>query len=365
MYHPKPGTPVSALDTPALLLDFEAFQRNVQRMAAYFADRPMSLRPHVKTHKCPRVARYQLSAGAIGLTCAKVSEAEVMAAAGVDDLLIANQVTGETKIDRLTDLARSCSVMVAVDDAGNVAQLSGSCVEKGVEIRVLVEVDIGMKRCGVAPGAPAVALSEKVAQAPGLAFKGLMGYEGHLVLVGDEVRRTQQVRSALEPLQRTVDQLEAAGLAPEIVSGGGTGTFDITGAGPPMTEIQAGSYVFMDSTYCNVRSEFEGALSVLSSVVSRPTPERVVVDAGMKAMTTEFGWPKPLHCPELSVTYLSEEHGVLSVEDQGEASWNPGDRILFQPSHCCTTVNLHDELHVVADGKLMAVWPITARGCVQ
>lgn len=361
----KPGMSLRELDTPALLLDLPTFRRNVERMADFFADRPAALRPHAKTHKCPQVAKHQLAAGAIGITCAKVSEAEVMAAAGVEDLLIANQVTGAVKIDRLTDLARRCDLMVAVDDAANVAQLSEACVAKGVEIRVLVEVDIGMARCGVAPGAPALALSQQVAQAPGLAFKGLMGYEGHLVLVADPEERAQKVREALAPLQETVDQIEAAGLPVEIVSGGGTGTYDVTGTTPPMTEIQAGSYVFMDTTYLPVRPEFESALTVLSSVVSRPTPERVVVDAGLKSMTKEFGWPQPLGTEAVSVKYLSEEHGVLTVEDPEAVAWRPGDQVVFRPSHCCTTVNLHDRLHVIEDGMLVAVWPIAARGAVQ
>jgi D-serine deaminase-like pyridoxal phosphate-dependent protein len=365
MVEPKPGTSIRELDTPVLLLDLNAFRRNIQRMADFFADRPTALRPHAKTHKSPQVAQHQLAAGAIGITCAKVSEAEVMAASGIEDLLIANQVTGAIKVDRLTDLARRCDLMVAVDDAANVAQLSEACVAKGVQLRVLVEVDIGMNRCGVAPGAPALALGQQVAQAPGLAFKGLMGYEGHLVLVEDPEERARRVRDALAALQETVDQLEAAGLPVEIVSGGGTGTYDVTGITAPMTEIQAGSYVFMDSTYLAVRPEFESALTVLSSVVSRPTPERVVVDAGLKTMTKEFGWPQPLGTEAVSVAYLSEEHGVLTVEDPKAVAWRPGDQVVFRPSHCCTTVNLHDRLYVVEDGTLVAVWSISARGCVQ
>jgi D-serine deaminase-like pyridoxal phosphate-dependent protein len=362
---PRDGTPVEELDTPALLVDLELLEQNIARMAAFFADKPASVRPHSKTHKCPAIALRQLAAGAIGITCAKVSEAEVMAAAGVDDILIANQVTGATKIDRLTDLASHCDLMVAVDDAANVQQLAEACTAKGVTLRVLVEVDIGMGRCGVRPGQPALDLARQVATAQGLRFEGLMGYEGHLVLVDDAVERAGRVRAAFEPMAETLGLLEQDGLPVHIVSGAGTGTFDVTGTLPFVTEVQVGSYVFMDNTYSRVRTEFEPSLTLLSTIVSRPVPERIVVDAGLKAMTSEFGWPRPLDGEGLAVRYLSEEHGVLDLAADGRFDGKPGDRMRFQPSHCCTTVNLHDRLYVVQNGKLVDVWPIAARGCAQ
>jgi D-serine deaminase-like pyridoxal phosphate-dependent protein len=362
---PPSGVPVDQIDTPALLVDLEALERNIQKMADFFGGRPAALRPHSKTHKCPEIALRQLRAGAIGITCAKVGEAEVMAEAGITDLLIANQVTGTIKIDRLTELARRCDMMVAVDDPANVGALSGACRAKGVTLRVLVEVNIGMGRCGVAPGGAAVELARAVSQAPNLQFLGLMAYEGHLVLVKDPQERERRVREAFGLLRDTADQLAAAGLPVEIVSGGGTGTYDVTSDCPPVTEVQAGSYVFMDSTYGGVRPEFEPSLTVLATVVSRTTPGQVVVDAGLKAMTTELGLPRPLEAEGASVRHLSEEHGVLDLSAPEAVSWRPGDQVRFLPSHCCTTVNLYDFLYVIQDGRLVEVWPIAARGRAQ
>jgi D-serine deaminase-like pyridoxal phosphate-dependent protein len=356
---------IDELDTPALILDVQAFERNLQKMDGFFADRPVALRPHIKTHKCPRIALRQLEVGAIGITCAKVGEAEVMAQAGVQDILIANQVVGTVKVDRLTDLARHCHLMVAVDNPVNVQDLSQACVAKEVRLRILVEIDVGMRRCGVPPGTATLNLARQVSEAPNLQFMGLMAYEGHLVMIQDRQEREQKVKEALFPLRETYELLEQAGLRVPIVSGGGTGTYDITGTCPPMTEVQAGSYVFMDSTYLKVRPEFEAALTVLSAVVSHPTPEWVVVDAGLKALTREFGWPQPLDAEGVSVRYLSEEHGVLDVVDPGSVKWRPGDKIHFVPSHCCTTVNLYDTLYVVQNGVLVDIWPIAARGRAQ
>jgi D-serine deaminase-like pyridoxal phosphate-dependent protein len=361
----KLGDPYLDLDTPALLLDLDAFQRNLDTMARFFAGKNTSLRPHAKTHKCPEIARRQLEAGAIGITCAKVGEAEVMAQAGIRDILIANQVVGSTKIDRLTDLARECAMMVAVDDPANVAALSRACRAKGVSLRVLVEVDIGMHRCGVEPGAGALGLAQKVADAPNLELAGLMGYEGHLVAVVDPEERRSRVMEALTPLQETRDLLEQNGLPVSIVSGGGTGTYDVSGAHPPMTEIEAGSYVFMDSTYVKVRPEFEPALYVLSTVISRPTPARVVTDAGRKTITNDHGNPQAVGVPGATVRSLSEEHGILDLTEPDAVRLRPGDKLRFIPSHCCTTTNLYENLHVIQDNTLVDVWPIAARGRAQ
>jgi D-serine deaminase-like pyridoxal phosphate-dependent protein len=364
VYEPKPGMSVEELDTPTLLLDLEAFQRNVTKMAAFFADKPAELRPHAKSHKCPEVAHRQIKAGAIGITCAKVSEAEVMAGAGVSDILVANQVVGAIKIDRLTDLAARCNLMVAVDDPTNVQDLATACGAKGVTLGVLVEVDTGMKRCGVQTGEDALELARLVVDAPNLTFEGLQGYEGHLVHVLDRGNRAAGVREAMGLLQATKALIELSGIPVLTVSGGGTGTYDLSGSVPPMTEIQAGSYVFMDAKYIQVRPEFEPALTVLSTVLSRPIPGRIITDAGLKTMPPDFGWPKLLdHAAE--VVGLSEEHAKLMAEDPGAVTLQPGDRVRFIPSHCCTTVNLHDRLYVVRDGVLVDIWPIAARGCAQ
>ncbi|MFO7696730.1 MAG: DSD1 family PLP-dependent enzyme [Anaerolineae bacterium] len=364
-YQPKPGTHYLELDTPALLLDLDAFQHNLNTMAQFFANKPTSLRPHAKTHKCPEIARRQIQAGAIGITCAKVGEAEVLARAGIEDILIANQIVGEFKIARLTDLAAHAELMVAVDDPANITALSRACQAKGVSLRVLVEVDIGMNRCGAQPGMPALGLAQQVADSPNLQLAGLMGYEGHLVSIVDPEERRARVLQALVPLQETRDLLEENGLPVEIVSGGGTGTYDVSGTYPPMTEIEAGSYVLMDASYIAVRPEFETALTILSSVISRPTPERVVTDAGMKTVTTDHGLPVPIEIPGASVRRLSEEHGLLELADPRAVQPRPGDKIRLIPGHCCTNVNLYDNLHVVQDGTLVDIWPVAARGRAQ
>ncbi len=360
-----PGMPIEELDTPSLLIDLDKFLYNINLMADFFADKPTALRPHCKTHKSPRVAQYQLEAGAVGITCAKLSEAEVFANAGVEDILIANQITGPVKIARMTELAAKCNLMVAVDDPVNVEALDQACAQKGLQLRVLVEVDIGMKRCGVTPGAAALQLAQQVNAAKNLKFMGLQAYEGHLVLTKDPAEREQKVIESFAPLQETITLLEKNGLPVEIVSGGGTGTFDVSGTKTPLTEMQVGSYVFMDQTYNPVRPEFKPAMTILSTVVSRTVPGRLVTDAGLKSITSEFGWPTLLGIESATMSYLSEEHAVLDLADPDSVSVKPGEMVQFMPSHVCTTVNLHDAFFVHQNGVLVDVWPIEARGCAQ
>jgi len=364
-YQPRPGAAFDQIDTPALLLDLDAFEHNLRHMATFFADKPTSLRPHAKTHKCPEIARRQIQAGAIGITCAKLGEAEVMADAGVQDLLIANEVVGPIKIRRLASLAERAKMMVAVDNPANVAALSEACQAKQATLRVLVEIDVGMGRCGVQRSEDALHLAQQVIDAPALVFKGLMGYEGHLVMLPDAKERSSRVQQAMVPLLEAAELLDKHGIAAEIVSGGGTGTYDMTGTSAPMTEIQAGSYILMDTTYLRIRPEFHPALSLLTMVVSRPMPERVVTDAGMKVITKEFGWPEPIEPEGLVVQGLSEEHGKLLAEHPDQIDLSIGDRVRMIPSHCCTTMNLHDRLYVTRDGKLVDIWPIAARGRAQ
>ena len=360
MYAAFIGMPKEEIDTPALLLDLDKLEANIARMAAYFADRPAALRPHTKTHKCPIIAHKQIEAGAIGVTCAKLDEAEVMALAGIKDILIANQIVGRRKIERLMGLAAWTEVMVAVDDARNVADLSAAATSRGVSLRVLVEVDVGMGRCGVEPGEPAVALARQVASSPGLVFEGLMGYEGHAVLRPTFEERKEKAEAAMALLVGAKEQVEAAGLEVRIVSGGGTGTYNISGAYPGVTEIQAGSYATMDVRYRDCGVDFECALTCLATVISTPRPGVAITDAGMKALTPEFGMPEVVGREGIVVTKLSEEHGALKLADG--VSLRPGDKIELIPSHGCTTINLHDEFYALRDGIVEAIWPIGARG---
>jgi D-serine deaminase-like pyridoxal phosphate-dependent protein len=356
---------VQEIDTPALILDLDDLEYNLQTMSQFFAGKNVGLRPHSKTHKCPQIAIRQIAAGAIGITCAKLGEAEVMARAGIKNILIANQIRGAVKLRRLVELAGSCNLMVAVDDEEGVRELSAVCHAAGVNVGVLVEVNIGMGRCGVEPGEPTLALARHVIAQPGLTFEGLMGYEGHLVLIPDLQERSEKVAAAISLLKSSKELLESHGIPVGIVSGGGTGTYDLTAGCEPVTEIQAGSYVFMDSTYLNIRPEFRVSLTMLTSVVSRPEPGHLVLDAGLKTITKEFGLPVLMGVEGATIRYVSEEHTVVDLANPANVHLKPGDKVFLMPSHCCTTTNLHNTLHVVRNGRLIDLWPIAARGCSQ
>lgn len=354
------------LDTPALLIDLDKMESNIQTMADYFKTVNAALRPHLKTHKTPMLAHKQIAAGAIGITCAKLGEAEAVIHAGIRDVLVANQILGRQKIARLVNLAKQSEIMVAVDNAQNVTDISEAAAAKGVTVRILIEVNTGMNRCGVEPGQPALELARHVLRSPNLQFEGLMGYEGHTVAKPNYAEREAAARQSVQLLVDTKHHLEKHGVAVSIMSGGGTGTFSITGSVPEMTEVQAGSYIFMDATYGNVEGvgeNFACALTVLATVVSRPTPERVIVDTGMKVLAKEFGIPQPLGIAGLEMTGLSEEHGKMNAN--ASVSLRPGDKLEILPTHCCTTVNLHDRYYGIRGGIVESVWDIAARGKAQ
>ena len=360
--HSLIGRPVSEADTPALLLNADALQANIGRMAAFFAARPCKLRPHFKSHKCTAIAKLQMEAGAVGITCAKLGEAEVLADAGITDILIANQIVGR-KISRLIELAKRAEPMFAVDSADNVAALSTTAAAAGAQLRVLVEVDIGMNRCGVAPGQDALELARAVAASPGLRFEGLQGYEGHLVLLRDEGERTEKTRASLAPLVETRRLIERSGLPVRIVSSGGTGTYEVTGAYEGIDEVQAGSYATMDWWYAEIRPEFRQAISLLTTVVSHPKQGIAVVDVGTKGVGAEFGPPQIKHPPGVEIRrFSSEEHTVLTVPD---ATVSVGDTVELIPSHGCSTCNLYREFVVHRDGMVIALWPIEGAGRLQ
>jgi D-serine deaminase-like pyridoxal phosphate-dependent protein len=361
---PPPTAPLSEIDTPALLLRRPVLERNIAKMAERFRDAPVRLRPHFKSNKCLHIARLQLAAGAVGITCAKLGEAEALIDGGVTDILIANQIVGHIKIARLMGLRQRADVMVAVDDADNVAQLSAAATAAGVELRVLVEVDVGMGRCGVRPGEPALTLARAVAGSPGLRFMGLQTYEGHLQEVTPfEERR----RRTLEDMRRAVQTrrlVEEAGLPVAIVSGVGTGTHTISGTLEGIDELQVGSYATMDGEYARVGADFEHALSVLATVVSRPAADVAIVDVGLKAIAAEFG-PPLVRVEGAEYTEFHEEHGTLTLAG-GAQDLRVGDKIELIPSHGCTTCNLYDVMHVLdADDCFAELWPIEGRGKTQ
>ncbi|MBI5115590.1 DSD1 family PLP-dependent enzyme [Candidatus Poribacteria bacterium] len=347
------------IDTPALLIDLDRMEHNIKKMASFFDMQFSNLRPHTKTHKCPVLAHKQLQAGAQGITCAKLGEAEVMAAAGIRDILIANQIVGPDKIARLANLARHCDIMVAVESRHNVADLSMAARHAGSTIRILIEVDVGMHRCGVKSPEEAVSLAQKILESPGLQFEGIMGYEGHAVMIPELDDRRQACLKSMQVLIGARDALLKSGIEVKIVSAGGTGTYNIAGSYPGVTEIQAGSYILMDAKYRSVLQDFESALTILSTVTSRPDKETAILDAGMKAMTFEFGMPELVGVAGAAVSFLSEEHGHLYLED---ADPQVGEKVELIPSHCCTTINLHDRFYAVRGDRLEAVWSVAGRG---
>jgi len=349
------------LDTPALVLDAGALEQNIAKMAAFARDAGVHLRPHAKTHKSPRIAAMQLEAGAIGITCQKLSEAEVMVDAGIDGILISNQIVGPQKIRRLVELARRADVMVAVDDPRNVAELSAAAVAGGVTLKLLVEVNVGMMRCGVMPGEPALELARLVLHSPGLDFRGLMGYEGHAVALRTAEERQATAAPSLQALVDTAELLRAHGLTVEVVSSTGTGTYNIGGGFPGITELEVGSYATMDADYRAVGMPFGFALRVLATVISTPQEGLAILDAGMKSIAPDHGMPLVLDLPNAQVLALSEEAGWLTMP--GPERLVPGDKVRLVPGHGCTTINLHDRYHVVRDGLVVDTWPVAARGC--
>jgi D-serine deaminase-like pyridoxal phosphate-dependent protein len=360
-YGDRIGRPRAELETPALLLDLGAARRNIARMADLLTGLRVGLRPHVKAHKSPELARLQIEAGAAGVACATVWEAVVMAErAGVEDILIANQVVGAGKLGRVATLAGECRLTVAVDDGRNVRDLSQAAVAAGSELELLIEVDVGMGRAGVRTVEHAVALAATIAELAGVRLRGVQGYEGHCMIEDDRALREAAAVAANRALLAVVDALEDAGHPCETVSGGGTGTYAITGANPGVHEVQAGSYVLMDSFHERlVPGEFELALSVLGRVVSRQGAT-VVLDCGRKSVSTDFGNPGLVAYPEAHVRLYAEEHCLVDFDRPPPLDL--GDTAEVGLSYAPTGVNLHDVFHVVDDGVVTAIWPVAARG---
>ena len=349
------------IPTPALIVDIKVMGRNIQRMAQFYASSSCKLRPHFKAHKTPAIARRQLAAGScIGLTCGTVGEAELIVREGLtQDVLIANQVVGPGKAARVAELAAQADVKVAVDSEAGLADLAQAARARGVEVGVLVEVNIG-HRCGVAPGESALMLAKRVAAADGVRLCGLMGYEGHAVAIEDRPEREARARQALDRLLSTVRIIQEAGLPCEIVSAGGTGTYDITGRMDGVTEIQAGSYVLMDTAYAKLDLPFELAFSVLGTVLSCQRPDMCVADSGHKACTMDHGNPSVKGIEGAAVAFLADEHAIITLPP--ESTIAVGDRIELWPSHIDPTINLHDVLYAVDGDEVVEVWPIAARG---
>ncbi|HWI84150.1 DSD1 family PLP-dependent enzyme [Ramlibacter sp.] len=362
-----PGAPLASVDTPALVLDLDAFERNLQRMAAAVAGSGVRLRPHAKSHKCPEIARRQVALGAVGVCCQKVSEAAVFVEAGIADVLVTNQVVGAAKVRHLMELARRARLGVLVDHPLQVQALAEAAQAQQVRLDVYVEVNVGANRCGVAPGEAAAQLARQIAANPPLRFAGLQCYHGPAQHLRTREARADAIAGACAAVRDSVRAIEAGGLKVERVTGAGTGSFVHELASGVFDELQAGSYVFMDRDYGDNQLgagdiAFEHALFLRATVMSRPTPERAVVDAGLKASSVDSGMPTVWQRPELRYLKAADEHGVIATAAAADLAL--GDAVLLVPGHCDPTVNLYDELICFRGDTVEAVWPIAARGAL-
>ncbi|MEX0702010.1 MAG: DSD1 family PLP-dependent enzyme [Planctomycetales bacterium] len=354
------------LDTPVYCVDLDALQANIDAMAGFIAARGKDWRPHAKCHKVPAIAHAQLRAGAIGVTCAKVSEAEVLAAAGIRDILIANMVVGQAKVERVAALCRHAEPIVACDHFAQLDPLAGACRDRGVSCRVVLEVDIGMERVGVRPGRDALELAQGAAELEGIELVGLMGYEGHLLRIPDADEKRRRIEEAIAVLVHCRDRLSAAGLRCDIVSAGGTGSYQITADCPGVTELQCGGGVFGDAYYreqCGVRG-LSPALTVLATVVSRPTLDRAALDVGRKTIHPDIHPPAVKGHPDAEVLGLSAEHCRLRL-GPGSRDLRIGDKVELFVGYADFTTVLHDALCGFRGERLEVVWPILGRGKLE
>jgi len=354
----KTGISVEGVETPALLVDLDVLEENIRVMSDYFADRKAKLRPHFKTPKCSEIAKMQIAAGAKGITCAKLSEAEVLLKAGIEDILIANQVVDFQKLRRLAELARAAKIGVCVDCLANVADISRAAEEFGTTIYVFIEVNIGMNRCGINTKEEAFVLAALIQNSKGLVFEGLQGYAGQISHEADYNARIKGVTDAVEKVSGIKNYLEENGIPVNEVSGASTGTYNITGDNTIWTEIQAGSYVFMDSDYERLDLGFKNALSVLTTVIHK-RKGTAITDAGQKVCCVAKGLPVIKDSGALTVTKLNEEHGIITDEND---TLSYLQKLEYIPSHCCSTVNLHDQLYGIRNGMLEDVFTIDGRG---
>jgi 3-hydroxy-D-aspartate aldolase len=369
------GSPLSAIDTPALLIDLDVLTRNLERMAAKVNALGVRLRPHAKTHKSSAIAAKQISLGAIGVCCQKVSEAEALVADGIGDVLVSNEVVGEPKLARLAELARRAVIGVCIDQTESIALLAKAAQSAGSRIDVLVEIDVGGRRCGVAPGSAAGELAAEIARCDNLRFAGLQAYHGSAQHLRTPPERRAAIDAAQAAVRMTLDHLTSVGFSCETIGGAGTGTFLLEGGSGVWNELQPGSYVFMDCDYArNTPDEganapmFEHALFVLATVMSATSPRQVVIDAGHKALSNDSGFPAVWQRPDLSYHRPSDEHGILTYpEGARRLAW--GEKVLLVPGHCDPTVNLYDWYVGVRgfgtpDAHVETLWPVTARGAV-
>jgi len=355
------GCRKEALDTPILWVDLDTLECNIAALAAHFKAAGVAWRPHTKGMKIPAIAHKAIRAGAIGVTCAKLGEAEVMAAAGITDILVANQIVTPQKLARLAGLQRHADVKVAVDSEANIIAIGRAASAAGVEVGVLIELDTGMARAGAQPGEPAVALACIAAHTPGVRFMGLMAWEGHACDMQPEAAKRTEIERAVGALTSSAEMCRQAGLPVAIVSGGGSGTYRVTPFLAGVTEIQAGGAIFCDPTYRSWGVQTTPALFVRATVVSRPTPERIIFDCGFKTLPEWAGRPRPIGLPAFKSIAMSAEHGTVILEAP-DTTIQVGDAYDFQVGYGDATVFLHDQMYGIRAGVVEVIWPILGRG---
>ncbi len=347
---------VDEIDTPALLVDLEALESNLNGMAAFFRDKPAKLRPHFKNHKVPLLAKQQLEAGAIGMTCATLREAEILVAHGVNNILVANEIAGENKIRQFAELSRHADVIVAVDDDRILSDIAEIGRRQKIALSVLIDINVGLNRCGVLPGEPARRLAQLAAE-KGLKLRGVMGYDGHLQVLPPSEERDICVRHVAKSLINSKALIERDGIPVEIVSTGGTGTYSVEGAFPGITEIQAGSYLLMDTLYANRGSMFKRSLTVLATVISRPEPHRSVIDCGMKEMSAERGLSVVKGVEGAELKALHAEHGLIEFRNP-DVRLELGQKVELWVHYSDATVNLHRRMYGIRNGEVETMFQI-------
>lgn len=365
-----PGMNEADIQTPCLILDLDALERNIKKMGDYAAAHGMRHRSHGKMHKSVDVQKLQESlGGAIGVCCQKVSEAEVFARGGIQDILVSNQVRDPQKIDRLARLPKTgARILVCVDDVANVVDLSAAAVRHGTQLECFVEIDCGAGRCGVKTTPAVVEIAQAIDAAPNLKFTGIQAYQGAMQHMDSFEDRKAKLDAAIAQVRDAVDALTALGLEPELVSGGGTGSYYFESNSGVYNELQCGSYAFMDADYGRIKNrdgqridqgEWENALFILTSVMSHAKPELAVCDAGLKAQSVDSGLPFIYGRDDVKYIKCSDEHGVIEDKD-GVLKVN--DKLRLVPGHCDPTCNVHDWYVGVRNGKVEVVWPVSARG---
>ena len=366
----KPGMDESEIQTPCLILDLDALERNIKKMGDYAREHGMRHRSHGKMHKSVDVQKLQESlGGSVGVCCQKVSEAEVFARGGIKDVLVSNQVRDPAKIDRLARLPKlGARSICCVDDEANVADLSAAAERHGTQIECLVEIDCGAGRCGVRETADVVRIAKAIDAAPGLRFAGLQAYQGAMQHLDSYEDRKAKIDVAVAQVREAVEALKAEGLECDIVGGGGTGSYYFESTSGVYNELQCGSYAFMDADYGRIldehgdridQGEWENALFILTSVMSHAKPDKAIVDAGLKAQSVDSGLPFIYGRDDVEYVKCSDEHGVVA-DPHGVLKVN--EKLRLVPGHCDPTCNVHDWYVGVRGGKVETVWPVSARG---